>query len=94
MIDFIKEKLKSFDDIFTRVAENKKLNREGNLLMKMFPAYTPTGDYSGYKYTPNTSSIMPSQGGNSVQVVTDKSTGKQYRIMVDAKGKQVGSPLK
>lgn len=45
-----KQKLQSLDDLYQRLALNRKLNREGNLLMKLFPAFTQTGDPSGYKY--------------------------------------------
>lgn len=38
------------DDLTTRFAQNAKLNREGNLLMKLFPAFNQQGNYNGYKY--------------------------------------------
>lgn len=40
----------SWDEIYTRLAQNKKLNREGNLLMKLFPAFDQNADFNGYKY--------------------------------------------
>lgn len=42
--------LRSMDDITTTIAQNAKYNREGKLLMKLFPAFNPSGDYNGYKY--------------------------------------------
>lgn len=42
--------LRSMDDLTTRFAQNAKLNREGNLLMKLFPAFNQQGNYNGYKY--------------------------------------------
>lgn len=42
------QKLTAWDDIYTRLAQNRKLNREGNLLMKLYPAFDSYGDYNGY----------------------------------------------
>lgn len=40
----------SMDELYQRLAMNRKLNREGNLLMQLFPAFDQYGEYSGYRY--------------------------------------------
>ena len=40
----------SLKDATGTIAANAKYNREGNLLMKLFPAFSQKGDYNGYKY--------------------------------------------
>jgi hypothetical protein len=40
----------SLDEIYQRLALNRKVNREGNLLMQLFPALDQYGQYNGYKY--------------------------------------------
>lgn len=42
--------LRSMSDITTTIAQNAKYNREGNLLMKLFPAFNQRGNYNGYRY--------------------------------------------
>ena len=41
------QKLTALDSLYTRIAQNKKFNLEGNLLMKLFPNFTPGGDFNG-----------------------------------------------
>lgn len=56
--------LRSMSDISTTVAQHAKFEREGNLLLKLFPAFGATGDYNGYKYnfyTPNGKQVMDYQ---------------------------------
>jgi hypothetical protein len=43
------QKLTAWDDIYNRLALNKKLNREGNLIMKLNPAFDQYGEYNGYR---------------------------------------------
>lgn len=38
------------NNLLKTVALNKKFNKEGNLLLKLFPAFDQTGEYNGYKY--------------------------------------------
>lgn len=40
----------SLKDLTGTIGSNAKYNREGNLLMKLFPAFTQNGQYDGYKY--------------------------------------------
>lgn len=42
--------LRSMDDITTTIAQNAKYNREGQLLMKLFPNFNKEGNYNGNKY--------------------------------------------
>jgi hypothetical protein len=41
------QKLTALDDLFTRVALNHKLNREGNLMMQLFPNFDQNAQYNG-----------------------------------------------
>lgn len=43
------QKLTSLDELYNRVAQNRKLNREGNLLMQLYPAFDQYGEYNGYQ---------------------------------------------
>lgn len=38
------QQLQAWDDLYTRLAMNRKLNREGNLLMKLYPAFDQYGE--------------------------------------------------
>lgn len=42
--------LRSMGDLTTTIAQNAKYNREGNLLMKLFPNFNQQGNYNGNKY--------------------------------------------
>ncbi len=85
------QKLSAFDDLFTRVSLNRKVNREGNLLMKMFPNFDQTGNYNGnQRYITNPLGYDNTQSnGIKVSYVTDPRTGEQFRIMTDEKGRQI-----
>lgn len=43
------QKLRSLDEMLQRVNLNRKQNREGNLLMKLFPNFDSYGNYNGNK---------------------------------------------
>ena len=45
------QKLTAADSLYTRIAQNKKFNLEGNLLMHLFPNFNPSGDYNGKQYS-------------------------------------------
>lgn len=44
------QRLTSLDELYSRIAQNRRFNREGNLLMKLFPAYDQYGNRSQYRY--------------------------------------------
>lgn len=83
------QKLKAFDDIYTRIAENAKLNREGNLLMKMFPNFNQYGEYNGNPFIPRTPVGIGANSG--VRYITDPNNGSRYRVIYDANGKPISS---
>jgi hypothetical protein len=43
------QRAQSMDELYTRLAQNRKLNREGNLLMQLFPAFDQYGEHNGYQ---------------------------------------------
>lgn len=62
-------KLKSLNDMFTTIAQNNKLNREGNLVMQMYPYFDQNGQYNGNQYVQR----MNSEG--NLETI-DRQTGK------------------
>lgn len=85
------QKLTAFDDLFTRVALNKKLNREGNLLMQMFPNYNQNGQFNGNQRYFFSGVNAGDQGSNGFQVMTDPNTGQRYRVAYGPDGKLISS---
>lgn len=84
------QKMKSFDELFNRISENKKLNREGSLLMKMFPDFNSYGDKNAnQRYFATGVGNDNSNGG--FQTITDPNSGKRYRVLVGADGKPISS---
>lgn len=43
-------KLNALDDLFTKIALNRKLNREGNLVLELTPYFDQYGRFNGNKY--------------------------------------------
>lgn len=86
------QKLKSFDDLFTRVALNRKLNREGNLLMQLAPNFDQYGEYNGnQRLLRNPMGNTPTSGAK-VEYVNDPMGGR-FRIIRDANGKVISRVL-
>lgn len=69
------QKLRSLDEIFQRVNLNRKQNREGDLLMKLFPNFDSRGNYNG-----NQRYIAP-QTGSGATSATD--AGRFKTVPVD-----------
>jgi hypothetical protein len=68
------QKLTALDSLYKTFAENRALNRNGNLIMKFARAYDQYGDYNGY----NTKfSVNPSLGLNPPQPNTQPAGGIQ-----------------
>lgn len=86
------QKLSAFDDLFTRIALNRKLNREGNLLMQLFPNYDQYGEYNGnqrYFTSGTTGGAAANQNGVQFSLETDPVTGQQFRVATDRNGKLI-----
>lgn len=75
-----KSKLNALDDLFTKVAQNRKLNREGQLVMELTPYFDQYAKYNGNKYP-----IIPSAGGGSSQEI--QHNGDSYTIIRDGNAK-------
>ena len=58
------QQLTGWDDLYTRLAQNRKLNREGNLLLKLYPAFDQYGEYNGYNVPIRNPLSMPQNGVN------------------------------
>lgn len=69
-------------DIYQTLALNRKLNREGNLVMSMFNYYDQEGNFNGNPYTFNantpTNNILTDSKGGKYYV--DKSTGSITKL--------------
>lgn len=83
------QKLTLLDSIFTKIAQNNALNRNGNLIQQLAPQYDQYGVKNDNKYTFSTGAT-PSTGAG-LQFIYDQS-GRKFRVMTDAKGKQVIVP--
>jgi hypothetical protein len=59
-------------DLYNTLAQNRKLNREGDLVMSMFNYYDQFGDYTGNPYKFNTNSLSTSP------IKTDAKGNKYY----------------
>jgi hypothetical protein len=69
-------------DLYNTLALNRKLNREGNLVMSMFNYYDQEGNFNGNPYTFNANtppqSIISDKKGNKYYV--DKETGSVTKL--------------
>jgi hypothetical protein len=69
-----KQKLQSLDEILQRVNLNRKQNREGDMLMKLFPNFNSYGEFNGNnRYQSST----PSAGGASAATSQSRFTPVQ-----------------
>jgi len=59
-------------DIYNTLAQNRKLNREGDLVMSMFNFYDQNGNYNGNPYAFNTNAMA------ETNIKTDAKGGKYY----------------
>lgn len=76
------QKLKAFDDLFTRVALNRKLNREGNLIMQLAPNFNQQGQYNGnQRYITPTYTGDVGANGSGISYITDPRTGKELPVL-------------
>lgn len=81
-------KLNAFDDFATMVAQNRKLNREGNLVLELTPYFDQNGQFNGRKYVAdaNVKELANKTGyKNSVETIN----GKTYAIRRNAKNEIV-----
>lgn len=70
-------KLKLFNDLFTKIALNRKLNREGNLVMQMSPYFNQYGEYNGNQYN-----VAPSAGSSDpkFKYTINPKTGRKVAV--------------
>ena len=66
-------KLNALDDLFTKVAQNRKLNREGNLVLELTPYFNQYGQFNGKQYK----MIIT---GNNVDII-DRNTGRKVKTV-------------
>ena len=84
-----KQKLTALDEIFQRVNLNRKLNKEGDLLMKLFPNFNSQGNYNGIKRNfSGLPTIMGAAGKNSpenryVGYTATDGAGRQVPMVFD-----------
>jgi hypothetical protein len=71
---------------------NRKLNREGNLLMEMFPNFNSHGRYNGVQryFVPGSGNQMTNMSGVHPEYAYD-GMGGQVRMFRDANGKLIKS---
>lgn len=67
--------LRSMNDLTTTIAQNAKYNREGNLLMKLFPNYNQQGIFNG-----NQRNVMSPVGGMTAQAKIDLLTKQGIKL--------------
>lgn len=78
-------KLNAFDDYLTKIAQNNKLNREGNLILQMTPYFDQNGQFNGNQY------VQRVNGDGGIDII-DKGTGKIVQTVTrDANGQILGS---
>ena len=78
------QKLRALDDLYTRIAQNRRFNKEGNLLMKLAPSFDQNADYNGSKYifrTPLGIAAQPTASSNTVTTKPGKTTKKNFVII-------------
>ena len=65
-------------DLYNTLAQNRKLNREGDLVMSMFNFYDQYGNYTGNPY------VFNSLANQNIGLITDK-TGQKWYINPETK---------
>lgn len=84
------QKMTYLDSIMTKIAQNKALNRNGNLIMQTAPNFNSYGQYNGnQRYMTASTASQPS--GINVQYVQDPTSGAKYRIIIGPDGKLISS---
>lgn len=75
-------KLKLFNDLFTKIALNRKLNREGNLVMQISPYFNQYGEYNGNPYSVAPSAGVAPAGASTgkFKYIIDPTSGKPRRV--------------
>jgi hypothetical protein len=82
-------KLNAFDDYATMVAQNAKLNREGNLLMQLTPYFDQFAEFNGNNYTPSQFAKDVNNGRYKVETVRSSNGQLQELIVDQTTGKSV-----
>lgn len=81
-------KLLALDNLFTKIAQNRKLNREGQLVLNLNPYFDQNGqfNYQDYAIIPNTSTGMYDIYDKETNTKTKTITSQQYDKMNQLKG--------
>lgn len=90
------QRLKGLDDIYTRILENRKLNREGDLILQQYPNFNQTGQFNGNRYNVQNSTGIASnsqQGSNDFKAVLKyDAMGNAYQVIIGPDGKLLRKP--
>lgn len=76
-------KLNALDDLFTKVAQNRKLNREGQLVMELTPYFDQYGRFNGNKYNVTSNS--------GLVTIIDKATGQKVKQVTQQQFDEMGA---
>ena len=80
------QKLKSIDDLFTKIAQNRKLNREGNLALQMTPYFDQFGKFNGNDYDTTLGNFNKQYSGLGISAKEEMINGESKTVVRDAKG--------
>ena len=85
-------KLNAFDDYATMVAQNRKLNREGNLVLQLTPYFDQNGEFNGKKYE-NDANIKELEGQTGLKTSVEEISGKTYVVRRNANNEIVSTTV-
>jgi hypothetical protein len=75
------QKLTALDSLYKTFAENRALNRNGNLIMKFAPAFDQYGEYNGYQHQFSVNPMLGLGMGNGFAPSTGYNGSKQQQYM-------------
>jgi hypothetical protein len=82
-------KLNAFNDFSTMVAQNRKLNREGNLVLELTPYFNQFAQYNGREYNLGNFQSDVQKGRYRVESVTLNNGEVQEMIIDNVTGKRI-----
>ena len=89
------QRMNALDALFETVAKNRKLNREGDLMLQMNPYFNQKGEYNGNKLditgTANSINSSINQYGFSISDVKENPDGSVSYYFQDKNGNPAGS---
>lgn len=82
-----RQRLEALDGLYNKIALNRKLNREGDLILKLSPFFDQYGNfnYNNFDIT-GLASTVESLGGKTEEITKG---GKQYIVIKDGEGKVI-----